>query len=67
MKRCWWIFLAAMMNLAGCAAGAGYQSGPPAPYVPHLSDVPPAFYDHDPALRYWYTYPYWNPDGDAYP
>ena len=55
------------MNLAGCAASFYYQTGPPDPYVPHITDVPPSFYDNDPALRHWYTYPYWNPNRDSFP
>ncbi len=58
--------LAALIFLAGCAVSYGYQSGPPTPYVPHISDVPPSFYDNDPALRHWYTYPYWNPNRDYF-
>ena len=67
MKGWLLIVLAASMNLAGCAASFDYQTGPPAPYVPHITDVPPSFYDNDPALRHWYTYPYWNPNRDVFP
>jgi hypothetical protein len=56
-----------LMAIAGCAAGFSYQSGPPTPNVPHITDVPPSFYDNDPALRHWYTYPYWNPNRDFFP
>lgn len=44
---------------AGCAAGRYYQA--PEPYSPSITDVPPEFYDNDPALRDWFTAPYWDP------
>jgi hypothetical protein len=41
----WLLFiLAAWMNLFGCAVGFSHQSGPPSPYVPHITDLPPSFY-----------------------
>jgi hypothetical protein len=67
MKRWLSIILVASISLAGCAMGFSYQSGPPTPYVPHITDVPPSFYDNDPALRHWFTYPYWNPNRDVFP
>jgi hypothetical protein len=51
--------LALLSLSAGCAAG-GYSQAPE-PYYPAITDVPPAFYDNDPNLRYWFTAPYWNP------
>ena len=44
----------------GCAASASPQRAEP--YYPYISDLPPSYYDYDPALRGWFTAPYWNPD-----
>lgn len=62
MRNIWWGLLGLLLlGLGeGCTAGVAYQKN--SEYVPYISDVPPAFYNNDPALRYWYTYPYWNPN-----
>jgi hypothetical protein len=62
--------------VSGCASG-GYYASPSsnAGYYggyygygsygnPYNTNVPPEFYDYDPSLSHWYTYPYWNPDRD---
>jgi hypothetical protein len=59
MKRGIYWGLALLLLAAACASPGGPQ---PVEYQPHISDVPPSFYDNDPQLRHWYTYPYWNPD-----
>jgi ABC-type oligopeptide transport system substrate-binding subunit len=53
--------LAVLAAAAAACAPSGYQP-PPGEYYPYISDVPPSFYNYDPALRDWYTAPYWNPD-----
>jgi hypothetical protein len=60
MKRLLWVGLALLLLTGSCAPG-GYQPRPVEPY-PSISDVPPSFYDADPTLMDWYTYPYWNPE-----
>jgi hypothetical protein len=60
LERVICLALALAFLAAACASPGGSQ--PPQEYVPHISDVPPSFYDNDPQLRHWYTYPYWNPD-----
>lgn len=42
----------------GCAPGY-YQTSEE--YYPYITDVDPSFYDYDPTLRHWFTYPYWDP------
>jgi hypothetical protein len=59
MKRLLWVGVALLLLTGSCAPG-GYQQRPAEPY-PYISDVPPSFYDADPTLRDWYTFPYWNP------
>jgi hypothetical protein len=69
MRR-WVLIIGAALisiNLVGCAVGFGYHAGPPAPYEPYITDLPPSFYDYDPAYRHWYVYPYWNPNRDFFP
>jgi hypothetical protein len=60
LRRVIYLALALTFLAAACASPGGPQ--PPEEYQPHISDVPPSFYDNDPQLRHWYTYPYWNPD-----
>ena len=60
MQRFIYLGLTVLMLAAACAPAG--QPRQPAEYYPHISDVPPSFYDNDPQLRHWYTYPYWNPD-----
>jgi hypothetical protein len=60
MKRLLWMGVALLLLTGSCAPG-GYQQRPAEPY-PSITDVPPSFYDADPTLRDWYTFPYWNPD-----
>jgi len=45
--------------LAGCAAGGTYRGAGSADA--YISPVPPAFQSADPALRQWYTAPYFMP------
>jgi len=64
MTTCRWVglgllLLAPLLFLAGCAAGEASRGD--TSYYPYISDVPPSFYGNDPALRQWYTTPYWNP------
>jgi hypothetical protein len=58
-KRLGLLWLAAVALAAGCAGGGAYQGAAPENHV--LTDVPSSFYGNDPALRQWYTAPYWNP------
>jgi hypothetical protein len=44
--------------LSGCADGGAYRNGSADPYV---SPLPLAFRNTEPALRQWYTAPYFNP------
>lgn len=53
------LLLLPVMLLAGCTAGEGYRSEAYAPA--HNRDIPPALSDTDPALRQWYTAPYFDP------
>lgn len=43
----------------GCTAAGPYQKD--SEYAPYFGDVPATFYDNDPALRHWFTAPYWHP------
>jgi hypothetical protein len=66
MRNIWWGLLGLLLLILGifqegCTAGGTYQKNSEE-YVPYITDVPPAFYNNDPTLRYWYTYPYWNPN-----
>ena len=56
------LFLLALISLLA-ACTIGYSSRSNAPYQSALSDVPPSFYDGDPAMRDWYTFPYWPDRG----
>jgi hypothetical protein len=63
MKRVWrvrglWL-LAAVALLSGCADGGAYRG--PGYGDAYVSPLPPAFRNTDPALRHWYTAPYFNP------
>ncbi len=44
---------------AGCAAGGAYRGAGSADA--YISPLPPALQGTDPALRDWYTAPYFNP------
>jgi hypothetical protein len=64
MTKRWWgvtglWLLVPVMLLAGCAAGGTYRGAASADAK--ISDVPPALSGTDPALRHWYTAPYFNP------
>jgi hypothetical protein len=52
-----WLLVAVMLP-AGCAGGT-YQS--PGSAGASINDVPPALQNTDPALRDWYTPPYFDP------
>jgi hypothetical protein len=54
------LLLVPVALLAGCA-GVGNGRGAVAD-EPYITDVPASFYDNDPALRQWFTAPYWMPD-----
>jgi hypothetical protein len=56
--------MVAWLAAAGCAQGSYARSRPGESRGSYTNDVPPAFYDNDPALRQWYTAPYWNPGGE---
>ena len=62
-KRCWGVLglllLAPVVLLAGCAAGGTYRGAESADA--YISPVPPALRGTDPALRQWYTAPYFMP------
>lgn len=53
------LVLVPVMLLAGCAAGETYRGAASADAK--ISDVPSALSDTDPALRHWYTAPYFDP------
>jgi len=62
-RRCWgllglWL-LVPVVFLAGCAAGGAYRGAASADA--YVNNVPPALRDTDPALRQWYSPPYFNP------
>jgi hypothetical protein len=61
-RRCWGVLgllLLVVVLLAGCAAGGTYRGAESADA--YSSPVPPAFRGTDPALRQWYTAPYFMP------
>ena len=61
-RRCWGVlglWLLVVVLLAGCAAGGAYRGAASADA--YISPLPPAFQGTDPALRQWYTAPYFNP------
>ena len=53
------LLLVPVMLLAGCTAGESYRSEASAPA--YHREIPHALSDTDPALRDWYTAPYFNP------
>jgi hypothetical protein len=64
MKRRWWrvfglLVLASMALLAGCAPGGAYRG--PESAGGYSRDVPPSLLGTDPALREWYSAPYFMP------
>ena len=64
MTKRWWrvtglLLLVAGMLLAGCTAGETYRGGASA--GSYNRDIPRALSDTDPALRQWYTAPYFDP------
>ncbi len=63
MTKRWWgvaglLLLVPVMLLAGCTAGETYRGGASGSYN---RDIPRALSDTDPALRQWYTAPYFDP------
>ena len=52
----------ALVTLLALAAGCATSGPPQGEYYPSISDVPPSFYDYDPMMSHWYTYPYWDPE-----
>jgi ABC-type oligopeptide transport system substrate-binding subunit len=54
------LVLAVLFLLAGCQGA--YTSRSNENYYPAIGDVPPSFYNDNPSLRDWYTFPYWAPD-----
>jgi hypothetical protein len=57
------VALALLTLTLGCASsGQYYQTSSSEDYEPYITDVPPSFYDNDPTLRHWFSYPYWNPN-----
>jgi hypothetical protein len=61
-RRCWGVvgLLLVVALLAGCAPETAYRGA--ATDASYITDVPPSFYGNDPALRHWFTAPYWMPD-----
>jgi hypothetical protein len=63
MKRLWSIrgllWLMAAVLLAGCAAGEAYRGSGSA--GASVNPIPPALQNTDPALRQWYSPPYFDP------
>ena len=64
MTKPWWgvaelLLLVAVMLLAGCIAGETYRGEVSA--RSYNRDIPNALSDTDPALRQWYTAPYFDP------
>ena len=64
MTMRWWgvaglLLLVPLMVLAGCTAGETYRGGGSAPA--YHRDIPPSLSDTDPALRQWYSPPYFDP------
>ena len=62
-RRCWrvvglWLLLPVVLP-AGCASEGAYRGAGSADA--YISPLPPAFHGTDPALRQWYTAPYFNP------
>jgi hypothetical protein len=53
------LLLVPVVLLAGCSAGEGYRGEAAAPA--YHRDIPAALSNTDPALRDWYTAPYFNP------
>jgi hypothetical protein len=53
------LLLVPLMLLAGCTTGETYREGASAGAAKR--DIPPALSDTNPALRQWYTAPYFNP------
>ena len=53
-----WLLVVVML-LAGCAAGGTYQGAGSA--GASINNVPPALQNTDPALREWYSAPYFDP------
>lgn len=53
-----WLLVTAAL-LMGCADGGAYRS--PGYSDAYLNPLPPALQNTDPALRHWYTAPYFNP------
>jgi hypothetical protein len=53
-----WLLVPVML-LVGCAAEGAYRGA--ASTDANLRDVPPALRNTDPALRDWYSPPYFNP------
>ncbi len=53
------LLLVPVMFLTGCIAGETYRSETSAPA--YNRDIPRALSDTDPALRDWYTAPYFDP------
>ena len=53
------LLLVPVVLLAGCAAAGAYRGAASADTS--VNTVPPSFYGNDPALRHWYTAPYFDP------
>jgi hypothetical protein len=53
------LLLVPVVLLAGCAAGEGYRVEASAPA--YKSDISPPLSGTDPALRQWYSAPYFDP------
>jgi hypothetical protein len=62
-EKCWGVLglwlLVTVVVLSGCAAGGVRRSAGSADA--YISPLPPALQGTDPALRQWYTPPYFDP------
>jgi hypothetical protein len=69
MKSLYCFVIGICLMICSCASGGyqepyygqqGYQGYYEEPY--YTGNVPPEFYNYDPSLSQWYTFPYWQPD-----
>ena len=62
-RKCWRVLgrllLVPVVLLAGCTAEGAYRGAGSADA--YISPLPPALQGTDPALRQWYTAPYFDP------
>jgi hypothetical protein len=59
------LLLGAVILLAGCATGPGYQGSEAGYYRASESGypaVPPSYYDYNPQYEHWFSAPEWMPE-----